>query len=89
LGVERTPRSGDRGAHAKFDTTRNNLAHSRSESGDAADAVSAFETLLADRLRLLGPDHPNTLTTRNNLAQWHGAIDEATAAGGASGSVAD
>ena len=24
--------------------------------------------MLADRVRVLGPDHPDTLTTRNNLA---------------------
>jgi hypothetical protein len=26
--------------------------------------------LLADQLRVLGPDHPSTLTTRGNLARW-------------------
>ncbi|WP_409364958.1 hypothetical protein [Catellatospora methionotrophica] len=28
--------------------------------------------MLADRLRVLGPDHPHphTLTTRHNLAHW-------------------
>ena len=30
--------------------------------------------MLADRVRVLGPDHPNTLNTRNNLA---GAYDSA------------
>lgn len=28
--------------------------------------------LLADRERVLGPDHPHTLTTRNNIAYWTG-----------------
>ncbi|MEV7395297.1 tetratricopeptide repeat protein, partial [Streptomyces sp. NPDC091215] len=32
----------------------------------------AFAELLDDRLRVLGPDHPDTLTTRNNLAYWRG-----------------
>ncbi|MGW8439312.1 tetratricopeptide repeat protein, partial [Nocardiopsis sp. NPDC055879] len=26
--------------------------------------------LLDDQLRILGPDHPDTLTTRHNLAVW-------------------
>lgn len=40
------------------------------QAGDPAGAAAAFEDLLTDRLRVLGPDHPNTLTTRNNLAYW-------------------
>ena len=28
--------------------------------------------VIADRLRVLGPDHPNTLTTRFQLARWRG-----------------
>ncbi|MET0236075.1 MAG: tetratricopeptide repeat protein, partial [Kibdelosporangium sp.] len=37
--------------------------------------------LLSDQLRILGPDHPHTLTTRNNLAHWRGeAGDPAGAA---------
>jgi hypothetical protein len=27
---------------------------------------------MPDRARLLGPDHPHTLTTRNNIAHWTG-----------------
>ncbi|GLZ77472.1 hypothetical protein Afil01_22790 [Actinorhabdospora filicis] len=38
------------------------------QAGDATGAAHAFEELLPNHLRLLGPDHPNTLTTRNNLA---------------------
>ncbi|MDQ3151759.1 MAG: tetratricopeptide repeat protein [Actinomycetota bacterium] len=34
-------------------------------------AATAFEQLLTDYLRVLGPDHPHTLTTRSNLAYWH------------------
>ena len=37
------------------------------ESGRLAEAISAFEELLADRTRVLGPDAPQTLTTRSNL----------------------
>ena len=43
--------------------------------------ATAYEELLADQLRVLGPDHPDTLTTRNNLAYWRGrAGDPAGAA---------
>ncbi|MFE2039163.1 hypothetical protein ACFXBB_39285 [Streptomyces scopuliridis] len=35
-----------------------------------AGAVEAFADLVADSLRVLGPDHPDTLTARNNLAFW-------------------
>jgi hypothetical protein len=38
-------------------------------------AVQAFEGLLEDRLRVLGPDHPNTQTTRNNLAGWREVVE--------------
>jgi hypothetical protein len=33
-------------------------------------AAAALQELLADRVRVLGADHPNTLTTRSNLAYW-------------------
>ncbi len=39
------------------------------ELGDcAAQAILAGEPLTADFERVLGPDHPSTLTSRNNLA---------------------
>ncbi|HSV66020.1 MAG TPA: hypothetical protein VLJ59_08980 [Mycobacteriales bacterium] len=44
-----------------------NLAWWRGEAGDAAGAVTAFEVLLANRVRMLGPDHPHTLITRGDL----------------------
>ena len=34
----------------------------------AAQAIAVGEPLLADLERVLGPDHPDTLTSRNNLA---------------------
>ena len=34
----------------------------------AALAISTGESLLADHERVLGPDHPDTLASRNNLA---------------------
>ncbi len=49
-------------------TARSNLAHWRGESGDVAGAAAALEELLADRLRVLGPDHPDTLIIRSSLA---------------------
>ena len=33
-----------------------------------AEAIAIFKPLLADRERILGPEHPHTLSTRNNLA---------------------
>jgi hypothetical protein len=41
-------------------------------AGDATGAAAAMEELLTDRLRVLGSDHPDTLTTRGNLAYWRG-----------------
>jgi hypothetical protein len=32
--------------------------------------VAAHEELLADRLRVLGPDHPAIFVVRHNLASW-------------------
>jgi hypothetical protein len=32
--------------------------------------------LLTDRLRVLGPDHPDTLNTRSNLAYWSRAASD-------------
>ena len=49
--------------------------------GDStAQAIVIGERLVADQERVLGPDHPDTLTTRNNLAlayQDAGRLDEA------------
>jgi hypothetical protein len=42
----------------------------RGQAGDRTGAATGFEQLLTDLLRVLGPDHPNTLTTRGNLAMW-------------------
>ena len=38
------------------------------------EAASRLEALLADRLRILGPDHPHTLAGRNHLAGRLGEI---------------
>ncbi|MFI0813193.1 hypothetical protein [Streptomyces echinatus] len=36
---------------------------------------TATADLLEDRIRILGPDHPDTLTTQNNLAHWRTAAE--------------
>jgi hypothetical protein len=41
------------------------------------------EELLADVLRVLGPDHPYTLAARHNLANWRGQAGDATGAASA------
>ena len=38
--------------------------------GDVAAALRAYKALLADQERVLGPDHPETLTARHNIAMW-------------------
>lgn len=40
--------------------------------GDVAKALRLHEELLPDRERILGPDHLETLTTRNNIVYWTG-----------------
>ncbi|WP_203959100.1 tetratricopeptide repeat protein, partial [Sphaerisporangium siamense] len=48
--------------------------------GDLSRAVPVFEQTLTDRRRVLGEDHPTTLTSRNNLAhayQLAGQLDKA------------
>ncbi|WP_173267813.1 tetratricopeptide repeat protein, partial [Streptomyces pacificus] len=48
--------------------SRNNLAGAYSSAGDLGRAVPLYEQTLADRVRVLGEDHPDTLVSRNNLA---------------------
>ena len=40
------------------------------EAGQPALAAAQFRDLLADELRVLGPDHPETLIARGNFAYW-------------------
>ncbi|HZK05730.1 MAG TPA: tetratricopeptide repeat protein, partial [Actinomycetaceae bacterium] len=35
-----------------------------------------FEATLTDSIRVLGPDHPNTLASRNNLASAYRAAGD-------------
>ncbi|MBN1172875.1 MAG: tetratricopeptide repeat protein, partial [Micromonosporaceae bacterium] len=37
-------------------------------AGRLVEAIGLYERILADRVRVLGEDHPSTLTSRNNLA---------------------
>jgi Tetratricopeptide repeat len=52
------------------------------QSGQIQQAIVDSEALLHDELRILGPDHLDTLTTRHNLAYFFaqsGQIDRAIA----------
>jgi hypothetical protein len=49
-------------------------------AGDAAGAVTAYKALLADSLRVLGPDHLDTLADRHRLARWRGKAGDAAGA---------
>jgi len=49
----------------------------RSQGQDAQrteDAIAIYEPLLSTRERVLGPEHPETLRTRNNLAHAYLAV---------------
>jgi tetratricopeptide repeat protein len=46
-------------------TTRNNLAYE--SAGDLGRAIPPYEQALADCVRVLGADHPQTKTVRANL----------------------
>ena len=46
----------------------------------AAQAIAVGEPLLADQERVLGPDHPDSLTSRNDLAEAYGAAGRAAEA---------
>ncbi|MFF9922770.1 tetratricopeptide repeat protein, partial [Streptomyces globisporus] len=50
------------------------------ETGQVAAARDHFLELSDAAARHLGPDHPDTLTTRGHLAQWQGEAGDATAA---------
>jgi Tetratricopeptide repeat/NB-ARC domain len=54
--------------NTQADLLANRLASWWSNIGDLGQAIALYRATLADRERVLGPDHPNTLTSRNNLA---------------------
>jgi hypothetical protein len=39
------------------------------KSGDAQGALQLFRELLPDTVRVLGPDHPDVMTIRSNIAR--------------------
>jgi hypothetical protein len=45
-----------------------------------ARALHLAEELLPDRGRVLGPGHPDSLATRNNIAYWTGRCGDAAGA---------
>ncbi|MCK9879194.1 tetratricopeptide repeat protein, partial [Frankia sp. Ag45/Mut15] len=58
-----------------------NLAYAYQTAGRLTDATDLYEQTLTDSTRILGPDHPNTLTSRNNLAYAYetaGRLTDAT-----------
>ncbi|MET8709296.1 tetratricopeptide repeat protein [Streptomyces californicus] len=58
----------DRSAQHDSTDTLANLAHVLHAAGAASEEHLLRRRVLAERERVLGPDHPNTLATRNNLA---------------------
>ena len=48
--------------------TRNNLASAYRTAGRLTEAIPLFVQNLAEQERVLGPDHPDTLTTRQIVA---------------------
>ena len=64
-------------AEAALSTITSDLEHMRGavaiasayvSTGRLSEAIALLEQLLTDSIRVLGEDHPNTLTSRNNLA---------------------
>ena len=49
-------------------------------AGMPAAALRLFRELLPDQVRVLGPDHPDVLTTRNNIAAWTSQCGDAAGA---------
>jgi tetratricopeptide (TPR) repeat protein len=59
--------------HPQSMLARERLAAAYSLAGRLAEAMSAFEAVLADREQTLGPDHPDTVAARVNMAQSYQA----------------
>jgi hypothetical protein len=49
---------------------RNNLAAAYHDLGDVQRAIPLYERVLADRQRVLGDDHPDTLASRDSIAGY-------------------
>ncbi|MEW1996764.1 tetratricopeptide repeat protein, partial [Streptomyces coelicoflavus] len=52
----------------------NNLASALGALGRHQEAADLHQQTLTDRERVLGPDHPDTRTSRNDLASALGAL---------------
>jgi Tetratricopeptide repeat len=50
-------------------------------TGRLDEAIPLYEQTLADQLRVLGADHPDTLTSRDNLAAAYEAAGRGDPAG--------
>jgi hypothetical protein len=61
-------------------SVRSRIALWSGSAGDVAGARDQYAALLSDRVRVLGPDHSDTLTTRHNLAHWTGEAGDASGA---------
>jgi tetratricopeptide (TPR) repeat protein len=59
--------------HAQAVLARDRLASAYEKAGRMAEAITVFESALADRERNLGADHPETLAARVNLAHSYAA----------------
>ncbi len=56
-----------------------NIADWTGQTGDPAGALRLYRDLLPDMERVLGPAHPDTLTTRKDIAAWSQGCDDADA----------
>ena len=60
--------------------SRNNLAGAYRAAGRLTEAITLYEQVLPDSIRVLGENHPNTLNSRNNLACAYTAAGRITEA---------
>ena len=60
--------------------SRSNLAGAYRAAGRLTEAITLYEQVLPDSIRVLGEDHPNTLNSRNNLACAYAAAGRITEA---------
>jgi tetratricopeptide (TPR) repeat protein len=63
-----TARLGPDHENAELPRLLNTAGNFLQDSGDAAGALPLYRRALESSERLLGPEHPATLTTRNNIA---------------------
>jgi hypothetical protein len=69
----------DQGAHPVLFAAGRSLG----DTGQVTAAVDYFHTLHTTATERLGPDHPDTLATRNDLAYWRGAAGDPAGAAAA------